>query len=65
MGLELEGRMEEKSVTVYGSDVASLDLLTRFQVRTPGDGSDSYSDIVADRKYDDTSADHGKMLMSP
>ena len=33
MGLELEGRMDGKCVTVYGSDVASLDLLTQFQVR--------------------------------
>ncbi|KAK2164479.1 hypothetical protein LSH36_63g09020 [Paralvinella palmiformis] len=31
------------------------------KVRTPGDGSDRECGIAADRKYDDTSADHGKM----
>ena len=32
-GLELEGRKDRKSVTVYGRDVVTLDLLTRFQMR--------------------------------
>jgi len=31
------------------------------KVRTPEDGLDSDSVIAADRKYDDTSTDHGKM----
>ena len=30
-------------------------------MRTPKDGSDINSEIAADRKYDDTSTDHGKM----
>ncbi|KAK2150570.1 hypothetical protein LSH36_399g00031 [Paralvinella palmiformis] len=31
------------------------------KVRTPEDGSDSDTDSATDRKYDDPSADHGKM----
>ena len=31
------------------------------KVRTPEEGSDCDGDIAADRKYDDTSADHGTM----
>jgi len=53
--------MVGKAVTVYGSDVESLDLLTRSRVRGNRDkvrtlehGSDSEGDIAADRKYDDT-----------
>ncbi|KAK2152651.1 hypothetical protein LSH36_322g00005 [Paralvinella palmiformis] len=43
------------------SDESSGRGARELKVRTPEDGLDSDNDIAADRKYDDTSADHGTM----
>ncbi|KAK2146079.1 hypothetical protein LSH36_633g02011 [Paralvinella palmiformis] len=58
-GWEIRDSLWQRRGVPGSSD--SISGARESKVRTQGDVSDTDSDIAADRKYDDTSAGHGKM----